>query len=167
MKSAIELYKEAYELDFRSGDWEGAEELYKRIIEKYPHSTEKEYAQLHLGRINNLKNAGGEEEPLKPTRTIVRSGPGSVLGIIAFILMLLLAASSPFLYYLYKEQNNKMNSQEWTIMGLYYQNLGKDKMAKKAFGQAYRIYPGNTAAYKMMNAKPIRSETSANEAELE
>ena len=47
MASAIELYQRAYDLDYRQGDWQYAEDLYKKIIEQHPYSDEKDYAHVH------------------------------------------------------------------------------------------------------------------------
>ena len=55
MATAIELYKEAYNLDFRNGDLNKAEALYNRIIEKFPQAEERVYAEVHLERIYRLK----------------------------------------------------------------------------------------------------------------
>ena len=67
MASAIELYRDAYDLDYRKGDWETAEDIYRKIVTKYPQSEEKEYALVHLERIEKLK-ADPDDKELKPVR---------------------------------------------------------------------------------------------------
>jgi tetratricopeptide (TPR) repeat protein len=95
MAYAIELYRQAYELDYRQGDWEMAETLYKRIIEEHPHSDEAEYARVHLDRIASLK--GNPDMP--EIRSSHGGGSGGAFGIISFVLVLFLCVAAGFLGY--------------------------------------------------------------------
>ena len=78
MSSAIELYKEAYDLDFNKGDSLYAETLYKELIERYPHSDEKEYAQVHLERITGVHVLVVAALPAKGLAAGLSGEPGRV-----------------------------------------------------------------------------------------
>ena len=105
MASAIELYREAYDLDYRKGDWETAEDIYKKIVVKYPHSEEKEYALVHLERIEKLKGNPDDLE-LKPSRSSPHSTTNA-LSVVNFIFILItLLGLGGLGYLLWQQQQN-------------------------------------------------------------
>lgn len=142
MASAIELYQQAYNLDYRQGDWESAEELYQRIIEQYPHSDEKEYAKVHLDRIQRLKG-----DPKDPELEPVHSGGTGGLAVFCLFLSLILIAGTCFLGYYYWQLQNRVLSQELILQGIVSEQAGDNNAAQMLYEHVRKAYPGNTLAY--------------------
>lgn len=153
MSSAIELYKEAYDLDFNKGDSLYAEVLYKEIIERFPHSDEKEYAQVHLERIAKLKG-----NPSDPTFKPLRNGAGgNGLAVVCFVLILFLSVGLGFGFYYGYRMHLRMNSNECIIHGLLSQKNGDAVTAEKNFEQAQTLFPRNSLAYRCLTELYLRS----------
>ncbi len=146
MASAIELYQRAYDLDYRQGDWEEAEDIYKAIVERYPYSDEKEYAQVHLERIQRLKG-----DPSDPELQPVRSGGGAVgLTVFCFFLTLLLIVGTGFLGYFFFEHQNRDVSQELVLQGMMSERAGNANNAQLKYEQASKEDPGNVLAHQCL-----------------
>jgi tetratricopeptide (TPR) repeat protein len=96
MKSAIELYQEAYSLHFKEGKPDLAQELYKNIIEAYPDSDERKYAQFLLSRISSPVEAA--------PRTSSVSYP--IVTAITILLGLVAIAGSIGLFFLFQREQN-------------------------------------------------------------
>ncbi len=146
MTSAIELYQKAYDLDYRKGDWEYAEELYKIITEKYPYSEEKEYAQIHLDRIAKLKS-NPSDYSLQPVRA---RGAGVGLMVGCFVLILILFVVTGFSLYFSYQQHLRQDSDEMIIQGLISENAGNYEVAQLKYEQAKKMYPRNNLAYRAL-----------------
>jgi len=148
MASAIELYREAYELDYRKGDWESAEEIYHKIVEKYPNSEEREYAGLHLERIEKLK-ADPDDRELKSSSSSGSAATGA-LSIINFVLILLMLLGLGGLsYFLWQShQNNEYN--EFLIQGQLNEKSGDKKNAAAIYQFASKTYPQKRSAYRFL-----------------
>ena len=129
MASAIELYKQAYDLDFRHGDLDYAESLYREIIEKFPNEVEKEYAELHLERIHRLR--------IDPKNSTLKSHQRAdgVNGLVIFNLMLtmLTLVVLGFGFWFVYEKQRDIRSLQLIIEG---QICEKDK----AYGSAIDKY---------------------------
>lgn len=146
MASSIVLYQRAYDADYRKGDWQYAEELYKEIIERFPYSDEKEYAQVHLDRLAKLKSDPHNQE-LQPVRG---SGASSGFVVFCFFLTLLLIVGTGFLGYFLFQQQKWMSSQEFVIQGLISERTGNPKNAIEKYKLAQETYPNNTLAYQTL-----------------
>jgi tetratricopeptide (TPR) repeat protein len=146
MSSAIELYKEAYDLDYNKGDSLYAEVLYKEIIERFPHSDEKEYAQAHLERIAKLK--GNPDDPtFKPLQS---GGSGGGLAIVCFVLILLILSALGFGGYYGYRLYRRLESNELVIHGLISEKTNNLDEAINRYEQAQQIYPANGLAYRCL-----------------
>ena len=167
MSSAIELYKEAYDLDFNKGDSLYAETLYKELIERYPHSDEKEYAQVHLERIAKLKG-----NPNDPTYSPLRSGGGGGLVIVCFVLILFILTALGFGGYYGFRQYKELQSTRLVIHGLISEQNGKFTQAENRYEEARRLYPKNGIAYHCLaslyrrSGKPEAAQLVAKQWEL-
>lgn len=146
MASSIELYQRAYDSDYRKGDWQYAEELYKEIIERFPYSDEKEYAQVHLDRLAKLKSDPHNQE----LQAVRGSGTASGFAVFCFVLCLLLIAGACFLGYFMFQQQKWLNSQEFVIQGLISERTGNPKNAIEKYKLAQTAYPENILAYQML-----------------
>ena len=162
MASSIQLYQRAYDADYRKGDWQYAEELYREIIERFPHSDEKEYAQVHMDRIAKLKSDPHNQE-LQPVKG---SGTGSGLAVFCFVLCLLLITGACFLGYFMFQQQKWMSSQELVIQGLLSERLGNLKVAVDKYKLAQTAYPENTLACQML-AELYLKQGKMKQAEIE
>ncbi|MBN1759850.1 MAG: tetratricopeptide repeat protein [Chitinispirillaceae bacterium] len=144
MSSAIELYKEAYDLDYNKGDSLYAEVLYKEIIERFPHSDEKEYAQVHLERIAKLK--GNPDDPtFKPLRS--GGGSGAGLAVVCFVLILFILTALGFGGSFIYRQYKRIQSNELIIHGLISEKNGNSDDAEKQYERARQLFPRNGVAY--------------------
>ncbi len=142
MASAIEIYQRAYDLDYRHGDWESAEELYRDIIEEFPYSDEKEYAQVHLNRIAKLK--GNPKDPeIQPVR-----GSGGAMGLAAFslFLTLLVLVGTGYVGYFHFQQRKQYDSQELIIQGILSEKTGNIDNAILKYKLAQELYPESILA---------------------
>ena len=144
MSSAIELYQRAYDLDYRKGDWQYAEELYKEIVERFPYSDEKEYAQVHLDRIAKLKSDPHNQE-LQPVRG---SGMASGFAVFCFVLCLLLIVGACYLGYFMFQQQKLVTSQDLVLQGLISEKSGNSEGARLKYTLAQETYPDNALAYQ-------------------
>ncbi len=145
MASAIELYQRAYDLDYRQGDWEEAEDIYKDILERYPYSDEKEYAQVHLERIQRLKG-----DPRDPELQPVRSGSAVGLTVFCFFLTLLLIVGTGFLGYFFWEHQARGLSQELVLQGMVSERIGNANNAQLKYEQARNEDPSNVLAHQCL-----------------
>ena len=169
MSSAIEIYKEAYDLDFNKGDIYFAEALYKELIERYPHSEEREYAEIHLERIAKLK--GNPDDPaIRPQQRTGNGGGG--LAVVSFVLILLLAVSVGFAFYFSYRHYLHLASYEEIIHGLLSEKIGDSIGAEQSYERAQRMCPRNGIAYRCMaelyigNGKTRKAELVARQWEL-
>ncbi|MBN1307107.1 MAG: hypothetical protein JXA18_04265 [Chitinispirillaceae bacterium] len=146
MSSAIELYKEAYDLDYNKGDSLYAEVLYKEIIARFPHSDEKEYAQVHLERIAKLK--GNPDDPtFKPLRS---GGSGVGLSVVCFVLLLMILTALGFGGYYGYRRYIRQESNELIIHGLISEKNGNLSEAIQRYEQAQKVCPRNGVAYRCL-----------------
>lgn len=129
MPSAIELYKRAYDLDFRNGDIDYAETLYNEIIEKFPESEEREYASIHLERIRRLRN-----DPQNPIlKSAIRKDGVNGMVIFNFMLTMLLLVSFGFgAWFLY--------SKDRELKSLTFVADGQISEKQKNYGNAIEKY---------------------------
>ena len=147
MATAIELYQKAYDLDYREGDWESAEEIYRKIIERFPHSEEKEYAQVHLDRLEKLKG-NPEDFPLKPVTKVSSGGTG--LSIFNFVLSLLIIGVVGISAYMLWLQYQKDNYTDLLLDGLLSQRSGYFKEAAVSYKRAQAALPKVPMAHRFM-----------------
>jgi tetratricopeptide (TPR) repeat protein len=146
MSSAIELYKEAWDLDFNKGDSLYAETLYRELIERFPHSDEKEYALVHLERIAKRKG-----NPNDPTFKPLHSGSGGGgLAVVCFFLILLLIVGLGYGYYYGYQQHLRMESNELVIQGLLSERYGEFADAAQKYEQARQVSSLNGSAYRCL-----------------
>ncbi len=145
MASAIELYQQAYDLDYRHGDWETAEEMYRDILERYPYSDEKEYAQVHLERIQRLKG-----NPKDPDILPVRSGSAVGLTVFCFFLTLLLIVGTGFLGYYFWQYQKRQLSHELVLQGMISELTGNVNNAQLNYEQAQKEDEMNALAYQCL-----------------
>mgnify|MGYP006283451523 CR=1 FL=1 len=146
MASAIELYRRAYDLDYRKGDWETAERLYHEIMERYPYSDEKEYAQVHLERIAQLK-ADPHNQELAP----VRGGAGPhALAIVSFVLVLILLAAVGVLGYTGWRGLRYHRHTQLVLEGLLSERIGDLKGARDHYKEAQELLPEDRFGYRLM-----------------
>jgi outer membrane protein assembly factor BamD (BamD/ComL family) len=147
MASAIELYQKAYDLDYRKGDWETAEDLYKKIVADFPHSEEKEYALVHLDRIEKLKS-NPDETPLASPHAAAGGGHG--LSVFNFLLSLLLLCAVCVVGYLGWQQIRRVDYIDMVLNGLYSQERGQFQEAAVSFKRAQAAQPGEALAFRLM-----------------
>lgn len=146
MSSAIELYKRAYEMDYRQGDWQFAETLYRELIERYPYSEEKEYAQVHLERIEKLKRDPNDPD-LQPSR---RSSGGNALAVLSFIMMLFLVAATSVGGYLLWQQLMINSYNDLVIQGQINERYGRYESARRKYEEAQSLVPQKSLAYQCL-----------------
>lgn len=146
MASAIELYRRAYDLDYRKGDWETAERLYREIMERFPYSDEKEYAQVHLERIAQLK-ADPHNQELAPVRG--GSGPHA-LAIVSFVLVLVLVAAVGVLGYTGWRGLQYHRHTQLVMEGLLSERIGDLKGARDRYKEAQELMPQDRFGYRLM-----------------
>jgi tetratricopeptide (TPR) repeat protein len=147
MASAIELYRRAYDLDYRKGDWQQAEELYKEIVEKFPYSDEKEYALVHLDRIQKLR-ANPQDQKLAPVRAAGSAVNG--FNIVNFFLILILAVGVALAGYLIWQQNRTAQYQSLVIRGMSSEHSGNHSLAAALYKEAQEMMPGRPLAYQFL-----------------
>jgi len=146
MASAIELYKQAYDADYNQGDRQYAAELYQRIIEEFPYSDEKEYALVHLERLQKL--AADPHDP----RFMPASGQGAAAGltVLNFVLLLLLLAGGAFLGYFQWMQRQKLAYTDLIIEGMACEKTGDVKGAEIRLKLANKTLPQEPLAYRFL-----------------
>ncbi|MBD3391060.1 MAG: hypothetical protein GF418_03305 [Chitinivibrionales bacterium] len=147
MATAIELYRKAYDLDYRKGDWQTAEEIYRQIAEKFPYSDEKEYALVHLERIEKLR-ANPRDQRLQP----VRAEGGTVGGfaVLSFVLVLVLAVALGLLGYFFWMQSRHTEYQDLILQGMLSENIGNQSTAATLYKQAQETLPGEPLGYRFL-----------------
>ncbi|MBD3320548.1 MAG: hypothetical protein GF350_05565 [Chitinivibrionales bacterium] len=146
MASAIELYREAYEADYRRGDWQYAEELYRKIVEQFPYSDEKEYALVHLERLEKLKN-----NPKEPSLQPVRGGSdGNALSVVSFLLIIVVISGAGVGGYYVWQYCKATTYNDLVLQGLISEKAGDDASAAVKYRHAQKIMPGNALAYRSM-----------------
>ncbi len=146
MATAIKLYQRAYDLDYRKGDWEYAEELYNEIIKRFPYSEEKEYAQVHLDRIAKLK-ANPLDQALQPVRA---KGASGALISFCFLLILLLMVATGFSGYFLWQQKLRQDYNELLLQGIMSEKTGNIKDAAQRYKYAQKILPENNLAHRFL-----------------
>lgn len=144
MASSIELYQRAYDLDYRQGDWQYAEDLYKEIIEQHPYSDEKDYAHVHLDRINKLKS-NPHDQTLQP----VHGNSNAGIAVVAFVFVLMLSVATGFLGYYMARQQRQLNANNIIIHGLTSEIHGNHNDALNNYKQAQRITPNNDLPFRL------------------
>lgn len=139
MKSAIELYQEAYNLHFRDSRPDLAKELYREIIDRFPDSDERKYAQFLIARISPPS-----ETPHQPS-----SSTFSIVASISILFCIIAIAGSAGLFYLFTLEKN---SSEY-IEQIY---IASNLMQKESYDealvflqQAKLIQPKRLAAYSL------------------
>jgi tetratricopeptide (TPR) repeat protein len=154
MASAIELYQRAYDLDYRKGDWESAEELYRTIVEKFPYSEEKEYAQVHLQRLEKLK-ANPHEQALQPVRA--HSGVNA-FNLVNFMLILIVLVALGVTGYLGWIQYRRNEYNELLISGLLSETGDDPGRAEIYYKQAQNTLGQNPLAYRCLAELYLRQD---------
>jgi tetratricopeptide (TPR) repeat protein len=145
MASAIELYRDAYDQDYRKGNWEYAEELYKRIIEQFPYSEEKEYARIHLERIAALK-ADPHNQALQPVKS--SSGLGILTGLNFFLLLVCIAGGVGLGYFVWQGYQSRI-FVDMVLEGLVYEKASVVDAAQFRYKKAQEIAPMNPLGYRL------------------
>lgn len=160
--SAIEIYQRAYDADYRKGDWQYAEELYREIVEKYPYSDEKEYAMVHLERLEKLKG-----NPKEPSLQPVRGGSGvNGLSVLSFILIIFLTAAGVFGGYLFWEQIKINAYNDLILKGVLNEKTGNFENARVSYEEAQAMHPQSSLAYRYL-AELYLSQNKMKLAEIE
>jgi tetratricopeptide (TPR) repeat protein len=147
MPTAIEMYRKAYELDYRKGDWQQAEGLYREIIEKFPYSDEKEYALVHLERLEKLK-ANPRDQALQPVRA--SSQQINNFNILNFFLILILAVAIAGTGYVIWIQGQHQKYTSLLLQGLLSEKIGNYPQASDLYKQAEAMLPGEPDAYHFL-----------------
>jgi tetratricopeptide (TPR) repeat protein len=163
MATAIELYRKAYDLDYRKGDWHSAEELYKEIIEKFPYSDEKEYSLVHIERLEKLK-ANPRDQKLQPVRGSSQAVNG--FNIVNFFLILLCMAALSIGGYFIRLHNNRYTYYELLLAGVSSERAGNYTQAQNLYKQAQKSMPAQPLAYRLL-AELYLSRTQFQLAEIE
>lgn len=127
VQSAIELYEKAYNLDYNKGDQKAAEKVYQQIIEMYPGSDEREYAQVHLERINQMR----ANPKLKKFNVNSKNSAGKGLVIFSYLLIVILFAGLVFLFTQLQQTQNENKTNYNTIKGLLSQKNGDTELAQR------------------------------------
>jgi tetratricopeptide (TPR) repeat protein len=147
MPTAIELYRNAYDLDYRKGDWQQAEAIYRQIIEQYPYSDEKEYSLVHIERLEQLK-ANPRDRKLQPVRAA--AGHGKAFDLLNFALILALSlALAATAYFVWNEYQHR------TYLSLLLQASISEKSgnisgAETFSRKAQALLPENPLAYRFL-----------------
>jgi outer membrane protein assembly factor BamD (BamD/ComL family) len=146
MSSAIELYQQAYDADYRKGDWEYAKELYEAIRRKYPHSEEAEYCRVHLDRLEKLKSDPHNHE-LQP----VRSKQGTnALSIMSLVLILPLIVAVVVGGYYIRQQYRTNLFNELLAEGQINERAGLYDPAVQKYEAAQTMMPANALSYRLL-----------------
>jgi outer membrane protein assembly factor BamD (BamD/ComL family) len=146
MPSAIELYQEAYEADYRNGNWEYARELYDAIIQKFPHSEEAEYCRVHLDRLEKLKSDPNDRE-LQSVRS--KRGP-SALSVMSLILVVPLVAAAVIGAYFIWNQHESVVYNELLQEGQINERAGLFDAAAQKYEAAQSMMPTNALSYRLL-----------------
>jgi outer membrane protein assembly factor BamD (BamD/ComL family) len=146
MSSAIELYQQAYDADYRKGDWEYAKELYETIVQKFPHSEEAEYCRVHLDRLEKL-NSDPNNQELQPVRSKKAPVALSILSLV-LVLPLIVATVAGFFYIWQQNQANMY--YELLAEGQVNERLGLYEPAVLKYQAAQAIVPMNALSYRML-----------------
>ncbi len=149
MKSAIELYQEAYNLHFRQGRPELARELYREIIERFPESDERKYAQFLLARISTTVET---PQPQSASSSLPAIAALSLL--VSFIAL----AGIVGLFYFIKKQQNSVDYFERVMVGIHAIAQRNDDDALAVLREAKILAPRRTAAYVLASQIYIRKE---------
>jgi tetratricopeptide (TPR) repeat protein len=164
MPTAIEMYRRAYDLDYRKGDWRQAEALYRQIIEQYPYSDEKEYCLVHLERLEKIKlNPNGKKG--RPVRQ--NAGQNNALGLFNFFLILILAfVVAACAYFVWKESRQR-TCLSLVIQAAISEKYGDNDRAEEYCRLAQNIFPQETLPYRFLAEHYISSgQNDLAEAEL-
>ncbi len=139
MKSAIELYQEAYSLHFKENRPDLAKELYREIIEKYPDSDEREYAQFLLTKIT----------PQADTETAERTSSFPLVAAISFFIgITLIIANIGFFVFITKEQKSSMYMEK-IILAINSIQSGNSYEALLHLSEAKYIQPKRIGSYSL------------------
>lgn len=145
MPSAIELYQEAYEADYRNGNLEYARELYEAIIQKFPHSEEAEYCRVHLDRLEKLKSdPHNHEQSVRSKR-----GP-SALSVMSLILVVPLVAAAVIGAYFIWNQYESVMYNELLQEGQINERAGLYEPAVQKYEAAQSMMPTNALSYRLL-----------------
>ncbi len=68
-KTALEMYRDAYNLHYKLGDTEKAKKIYHEIIEGYPVSDAADYASIQLKNLDDNINIIGSTESVSNKKT--------------------------------------------------------------------------------------------------
>lgn len=68
-KTALEMYRDAYNLHYKIGDTEKAKKIYEEIIEGYPVSDAADYASIQLKTIKDSMDIIGTTNPSTPKQS--------------------------------------------------------------------------------------------------
>ena len=146
MSSAIELYHQAYDADYRKGDWEYAKELYEAIIQKYPHSEEAEYCRVHLDRLEKLRS-DPHNHKLQPVHS--KTGP-SAISILCLVLVVLLIATAVVGGYYVWQQYEANLYYELLTEGQINERAGLYDPAVQKYEAAQAMMPTNGLSYRLL-----------------
>lgn len=139
--SAIELYKEAYDLHFKRGKPEMAQELYKKIIARYPDSEERKYAQFLLER------SSVSQEP----REAIRTSSASIVPVLAFVIAFVAIAGTVGLFFMMKSEQKSFLYFEKVMLAMNAIQNSNYSMATMFLREAKTVQPKGVAAYSIMS----------------
>jgi outer membrane protein assembly factor BamD (BamD/ComL family) len=146
MPSAIELYQQAYDADYRKGNWEYAKELYETILRTYPHSEEAEYCRVHLDRLERLRSDPHNNE-LQAVQS--KRGP-SALSVMCLVLVVpLIAAVVVCGYYVWQQYNANLY-YELLMEGQINERAGLYDPAVRKYEAAQAMMPTNALSYRLL-----------------
>ncbi len=140
MKSAIELYQEAYNLHFRQGRPELARELYREIIDRFPDADERKYAQFLLARISST---------VETPQAQAASSSLPALATLSLLVSFIALAGIGGLFYFIKQQQNAFDYFEKIQMGIHAMSQNSDEDALVILRDAKILAPRRTAAYML------------------
>lgn len=160
MKSAIELYQEAYNLHFRQGRPELARELYREIIDRFPDADERKYAQFLLARISSTVDTPQAQ---------AASSSLPALATLSLLVSFIALAGIGGLFYFIKQQQNALDYFEKIQMGIHAMAQNSDEDALVILREAKILAPRRTAAYILASqiyARKNRFELAESEYKL-
>ena len=148
MKSPIELYQQAYHLHFREGKPDLAKELYRQIIEQYPDSDERKYAQFLLARLSPVM----ENTPHAPSASF------SFFAAVSFFISFLAAAGIVGLFFLHRLDEKSNAYMEKIILATHTTQMENYDQALLFLREAKLIDPDREAAYSLASEIYFKKE---------
>ncbi len=149
MKTPLEMYSQAYELDFIKGKPLQARELYLKIIREFPDSEEREYADIHLERIEKISGRLDLEQETK-SNVSVRIPVFSILSIINSVFILLLLVLGIFAIVALKDIRRQIICKDELLLHTYFLNSGKEQWGINGLGIIQQERPNQIVIYRIL-----------------